>query len=186
MALFSCAAFAQRISAGELPRVFIYGRGNLHEEVRETYYHGTLDAQNYDVFAGVDVRVLEELNFTMGARFGWYAETLLTLYMVPELSIYQEPSIGLQVRYLIPLPVQRLYLTTGAAVDVLIYFDDLHRAEGETLYMFTGASLGAEYLITRNLFVELVVEAGIFPFFKPSRPSFLKAGIRSDWSSLLV
>ena len=163
----------------EEKRFVLYGTGNIHGEIRDTWDHGTIYAMNYDFLAGMDFLLLDPVY--IGARFGWYAETVCTSFMAPELDIYQKPSLGIHVGYLLASPTPFLTILLGLSGDFLINFDQLHIQQDrwyELIYLFVGVNGDIRFNVTDNLFLGLSIEAGVFPFFQPSWPLFAKAGIQ--------
>ncbi len=169
----------QAAGAIEEKRFVVYGTGNLHAEVRETWYSGTIAAINYDFLAGIDFLLLDPVY--LGARFGWYAETVCTSYMAPELAVYQKPSVGIHAGYRLPSLTPLLTILLGLSGDFLLNLDELHMQQEnwfERVYLFLGVNGDIRFNITENLFLGLSVEAGGFPFFRPSWPIFAKAGVQ--------
>jgi hypothetical protein len=180
--MLSMLVFSIQTVVAEGNGFILYGTGNLHGEVRKTWSHGTISAFNFDILAGADFLLLDPIY--LGARFGWYAETVCTSYMAPQLDIYQKPSLGFHAAYRIDTPTSLVTILLGLSSDFLLNFDQLHVEQAalgywwELVYWFLGVNGDVRFNITDNLFLGLSVEAGVFPFFQPAWPIFAKAGVQ--------
>ena len=133
---------------------FVYGTFNFHFENRVLVTN--VNRTNTDYYLGFDRLLNPEGGLYIGARLGLYNEEVLT--SLPVSGIYNHFFFGAQGFKLFKV-ADRFGIKLGVALDLLA------AVASTPLSLYIGGLSGLRLDITDNIYVDVPVEIGVWPFY---------------------